>query len=96
MHQPALKNMTSRIEDASMSIYQFLIAVRQKDGELLTNEAGESISYLMGFFYIATRIVENGIKPAYMSDGTTRVEEGSGEFMSGFPIVANSDVLRVS
>jgi len=56
MHQPALKNMTSRIEDASMSIYQFLIAVRQKD---------------------ATRIVENGIKPAYMSDGTTRVEEGS-------------------
>jgi len=75
MHQPALKNMTSRIEDASMSIYQFLIAVRQKD---------------------ATRIVENGIKPAYMSDGTTRVEEGSGDFMSGFPIVANSDVLRVS
>ena len=28
--------------DASMSIYQFLIAVRQKDGELLTNDAGET------------------------------------------------------
>ena len=26
--------------DASMSIYQFLIAVRQKDGEMLTNDAG--------------------------------------------------------
>ena len=25
-----------------MSIYQFLIAVRQKDGEMLTNDAGET------------------------------------------------------
>ncbi len=31
--------------DASMSIYQFLIAVRQKDGELLTNDAGETTRY---------------------------------------------------
>jgi flap endonuclease-1 len=38
--------------DASMSIYQFLIAVRQKDGEMLTNDAGEttrSIRYVMQF-----------------------------------------------
>jgi flap endonuclease-1 len=28
--------------DASMSIYQFLIAVRQRDGEVLTNDAGET------------------------------------------------------
>ena len=28
--------------DASMSIYQFLIAVRQQDGMQLTNEAGET------------------------------------------------------
>ena len=28
--------------DASMSIYQFLIAVRQRDGEMLTNDAGET------------------------------------------------------
>jgi hypothetical protein len=73
--------------DASMSIYQFLIAVRSKDGELLTNDAGdttryvstsprkrthaESIHYshLMGFFYRTIRIVENGIKPAYVFDG---------------------------
>ena len=27
--------------DASMSIYQFLIAVRQQDGMQLTNESGE-------------------------------------------------------
>ena len=55
--------------DASMSIYQFLIAVRQKDGELLTNESGETTSHLMGFFYRTIRIVENGIKPAYVFDG---------------------------
>lgn len=33
--------------DASMSIYQFLIAVRQKDGELLTNDAGETTRYMI-------------------------------------------------
>ena len=31
--------------DASMSIYQFLIAVRQQDGLQLTNEAGETTRY---------------------------------------------------
>ncbi|KAF8158036.1 PIN domain-like protein [Crassisporium funariophilum] len=55
--------------DASMSIYQFLIAVRQKDGEMLMNDAGETTSHLMGFFYRTIRIVENGIKPAYVFDG---------------------------
>jgi len=55
--------------DASMSIYQFLIAVRQKDGEMLQNDAGETTSHLMGFFYRTIRIVENGIKPAYIFDG---------------------------
>ena len=55
--------------DASMSIYQFLIAVRQRDGEMLTNDAGETTSHLMGFFYRTIRIVENGIKPAYVFDG---------------------------
>ncbi|KAI0372263.1 PIN domain-like protein [Pilatotrama ljubarskyi] len=55
--------------DASMSIYQFLIAVRQKDGEMLTNDAGETTSHLMGFFYRTIRMVENGIKPAYVFDG---------------------------
>ncbi|KAF9046168.1 PIN domain-like protein [Panaeolus papilionaceus] len=55
--------------DASMSIYQFLIAVRQRDGETLMNDAGETTSHLIGFFYRTIRIVENGIKPAYVFDG---------------------------
>ncbi|EGF83373.1 hypothetical protein BATDEDRAFT_22008 [Batrachochytrium dendrobatidis JAM81] len=55
--------------DASMSIYQFLIAVRQSDGQQLTNEAGETTSHLMGMLYRTIRMVENGIKPAYVFDG---------------------------
>ena len=54
--------------DASMSIYQFLIAVRS-DGNVLTNESGETTSHLMGLFYRTIRMLENGIKPLYVFDG---------------------------
>ncbi|CDZ97935.1 pin domain-like protein [Phaffia rhodozyma] len=55
--------------DASMSLYQFLIAVRQKDGEMLMNENGEVTSHLMGTFYRTIRMVDHGIKPCYVFDG---------------------------
>ncbi|KAF9493488.1 PIN domain-like protein [Pleurotus eryngii] len=55
--------------DASMSIYQFLIAVRQATGEMLTNDNGEETSHLMGLFYRTIRMVENGIKVVYVFDG---------------------------
>ncbi|KAJ9114954.1 Elongation of fatty acids protein 2 [Naganishia adeliensis] len=55
--------------DASMSIYQFLIAVRQKDGTMLMNENGDVTSHLMGFFWRTLRMVDHGIKPAYVFDG---------------------------
>lgn len=51
-----------------MSIYQFLIAVRQ-NGENLTNESGETTSHLMGMFYRTIRMIENGIKPVYVFEG---------------------------
>ncbi|KAK2172112.1 hypothetical protein NP493_991g00067 [Ridgeia piscesae] len=54
--------------DASMSIYQFLIAVRQ-EGNMLTNADGETTSHLMGMFYRTIRLVENGLKPVYVFDG---------------------------
>lgn len=54
--------------DASMSIYQFLIAVRQ-DGNTLTSEDGETTSHLVGLFYRTIRMIENGIKPVYVFDG---------------------------
>ncbi|EMR08391.1 hypothetical protein PNEG_03228 [Pneumocystis murina B123] len=56
--------------DASMSIYQFLIAVRQQDGQQLMTETGETTSHLMGIFYRTLRMCDNGIKPCYVFDGS--------------------------
>lgn len=64
--------------DASMSIYQFMVAVRQQDGGALQNEAGETTSHLMGMFYRTVRMVDNGIKPVYVFDGKPPVMK-SGE-----------------
>lgn len=55
--------------DASMSLYQFLIAVRGEGGAQLTSEDGETTSHLMGFFYRTIRMCDNGIKPVYVFDG---------------------------
>ncbi|OWB78752.1 hypothetical protein B5S32_g2953 [[Candida] boidinii] len=62
--------------DASMCLYQFLIAVRQQDGSQLTNEDGETTSHLMGFFYRTIRMVNLGIKPCYVFDGKPPVLKG--------------------
>ncbi|QSL64453.1 hypothetical protein MERGE_001754 [Pneumocystis wakefieldiae] len=72
--------------DASMSIYQFLIAVRQQDGQQLMTETGETTrwktfsfifqiridlsSHLTGIFYRTLRMCDNGIKPCYVFDGS--------------------------
>ncbi|KAM0789672.1 Flap endonuclease 1-A [Microbotryomycetes sp. NB124-2] len=55
--------------DASMSLYQFLIAVRQQDGQSLMNEQGETTSHLLGMFYRTIRMVENDLKPCFVFDG---------------------------
>jgi len=54
--------------DASMSLYQFLIAVRS-EGAQLTSVDGETTSHLVGIFYRTIRLLENGIKPVYVFDG---------------------------
>lgn len=54
--------------DASMCLYQFLIAVRS-EGAQLTSVDGETTSHLMGVFYRTIRLVEAGIKPVYVFDG---------------------------
>ncbi|CAK7892165.1 flap endonuclease 1 [[Candida] anglica] len=73
-----LKNLFGRkvAIDASMCLYQFLIAVRQSDGQQLTNEDGETTSHLSGMFYRTIRMVENGIKPVYVFDGKPPVLKG--------------------
>ncbi|KAM7342296.1 flap structure-specific endonuclease 1 [Cochliomyia hominivorax] len=54
--------------DASMCLYQFLIAVRA-EGAQLTSADGETTSHLMGMFYRTIRLLDNGIKPLYVFDG---------------------------
>ncbi|XP_064095744.1 LOW QUALITY PROTEIN: flap endonuclease 1-like [Macrobrachium nipponense] len=61
--------------DASMSLYQFLVAVRQ-EGNMLMTADGETTSHLMGFFYRTIRMVENGIKPVYVFDGKPPTMKG--------------------
>lgn len=51
--------------DASMCLYQFLIAVRV-EGAQLTAVDGETTSHLMGMFYRTIRMLDNGIKPVYV------------------------------
>ncbi|KAJ0394553.1 hypothetical protein P43SY_010605 [Pythium insidiosum] len=72
---PQMSQLAGRIValDASMALYQFLIAVRSSDGggpaQALTNEAGEVTSHLQGMFSRTIRLMENGIKPVYVFDG---------------------------
>lgn len=54
--------------DASMSLYQFLIAIRHQNN-VMTNEAGETTSHIVGFFYRTCKLLEAGIKPIYVFDG---------------------------
>jgi flap endonuclease-1 len=57
--------------DASMSLYQFLIAVRPDQNSIsgLTDETGETTSHLQGLFQRTIRMVNNGIKPIFVFDG---------------------------
>lgn len=73
-----MKNLFGRkvAIDASMCLYQYLIAVRQLDGQQLTNEDGETTSHLLGMFYRTIRMVENGLKPLYVFDGKPPVLKG--------------------
>lgn len=73
-----LKNLFGRkiAIDASMCLYQYLIAVRQAEGQQLTNEEGETTSHLLGMFYRTIRMVDNGIKPVYVFDGKPPVLKG--------------------
>ncbi|TBU08592.1 flap endonuclease 1 [Hamiltosporidium tvaerminnensis] len=54
--------------DASLCLYQFLIAVRS-EGMVLNAADGETTSHLVGLFYRSIRLIENGIKPIFVFDG---------------------------
>jgi XPG N-terminal domain len=56
--------------DASMAIYQFLIATQNSTTHhLLTDESGNLTSHLIGIFYRTIQFLDNGIKPIWVFDG---------------------------
>ena len=59
--------------DASMAMYQFLIAVRSTGengvAQPLTSASGEETSHLQGFFWRTIAMVKAGIRPLYVFDG---------------------------
>ena len=54
--------------DASMQIYQFLVAVRHMTGQLVDRE-GNPTSHLQGLLTRTFRLLTNGVKPIYVFDG---------------------------
>lgn len=55
--------------DAYNSLYQFLAIIRQPDGTPLKDRSGRITSHLSGLFYRTAKLVELGIKVAYVFDG---------------------------
>jgi len=53
--------------DASLALYQFLIAVRTEGSTLAYGDL--TTSHIVGMFYRTIRMVENGIVPVYVFDG---------------------------
>jgi len=56
--------------DAYNALYQFLAIIRQPDGTPLKDTAGRITSHLSGLLYRTSNLVEMGIKPVYVFDGT--------------------------
>lgn len=56
--------------DAFNTLYQFLTTIRQPDGTPLMDRDGRVTSHISGLFYRTASILELGIRPVYVFDGT--------------------------
>jgi flap endonuclease-1 len=59
--------------DAYNTIYQFLSIIRQPDGTPLKDNTGKVTSHLSGLLYRTSNLIELGIKPIFVFDGTPPV-----------------------
>ncbi|KAG5518115.1 hypothetical protein PMAC_003301 [Pneumocystis sp. 'macacae'] len=83
--------------DASMSIYQFLVAVRQKDGQQLMNKTGETTSHLMGIFYRTLRMCDNGIRLVFkLAKRTERREKALKSYLEAKEADSVEDMNKFS
>ena len=56
--------------DAYNPLYQFLAIIRQPNGTPLKDNTGKVTSHLSGLLYRTSNLIEMGIKPIYIFDGT--------------------------
>jgi flap endonuclease-1 len=59
--------------DAANIIYQFLSSIRQVDGTPLMDQNGNITSHFSGILYRTSSLIEKGIKPVYIFDGTSDI-----------------------
>lgn len=59
--------------DAANVIYQFLSSIRQADGTPLMDQNRNITSHFSGILYRTSSLIEKGIKPVYIFDGTSDV-----------------------
>lgn len=55
--------------DGNNILYQFLSAIRQRDGSPLKDSHGNITSHLVGLFTRTAKLIEHGIKPCFVFDG---------------------------
>ncbi|MGQ9587970.1 MAG: flap endonuclease-1 [Thermoplasmata archaeon] len=67
-----LEDLTGRsiAIDAFNTLYQFLSMIRQPDGTPLLDRDGRVTSHLSGLFYRSAALLELGIRPVYVFDGS--------------------------
>ncbi|MBT3940468.1 flap endonuclease-1 [Candidatus Woesearchaeota archaeon] len=56
--------------DAFNILFQFLSAIRQRDGTPLKDDKGAITSHLNGIFYRTVKLMQAGAKPCFVFDGT--------------------------
>jgi len=61
------------VVDASLFLYQFLTTIRGPDGTPLMDAKGGTTSHLVGLFSRSTKLMQYGIKLAYVFDGVPPV-----------------------
>ncbi len=67
-----LKDLSGRSVaiDAFNTLYQFLSSIRQPDGTPLMDRDGRVTSHLSGLMYRTASLLEAGVRPVYVFDGT--------------------------
>lgn len=70
-----LKDLNGKVIaiDAYNTLYQFLSIIRQPNGTPLKDSNGRITSHLSGLLYRTCNLIEEGIKPIYVFDGTPPV-----------------------